>query len=85
MGLFISQKYVGVLGAFEEAANNGQKLIYQNFKSWIEKRNILNGFDLSDKLTQQLFSSLDPHKKGFISESDWINAFSQIDFKDYMK
>jgi hypothetical protein len=35
----------------------------------------LKGFNLTDQLMQQLFSELDPHKKGFLSESDWMLAF----------
>jgi len=26
-------------------------------------------------LIQKLFSELDPHKKGYLSEHDWTNAF----------
>ena len=26
-------------------------------------------------LIQKLFAELDPHKKGYLTESDWLNAF----------
>jgi Ca2+-binding EF-hand superfamily protein len=42
----------------------------------------MNGFDLTDKLTQELFSDLDAHKKGYLTEEDWINSFSGYDWKN---
>ena len=33
-------------------------------------------------LTQKLFAELDPHKKGYLAESDWINAFQAFNYDD---
>lgn len=44
----------------------------------------LRGFDLSEKLLQELFSDLDPHKKGYLTESDWVNAFGNLKIYFYI-
>ena len=41
---------------------------------------MLTGFNLTKQLQQQLFSEIDAHKKGYISENDWILAFSQFNW-----
>lgn len=51
---------------------------YKHFSQWIEKSRALAGFDLTDKLLQTLFADLDPHKKGYLSEADWVNAFGNL-------
>ncbi len=55
-----------------------KKLIYSNFMKWVDKNDALRGFDLTEKLMQEIFSDLDPHKKGYVTEDDWINAFSNF-------
>ena len=52
------------------------KMKYRDFKEFINENHSLKGFNLTDQLLQKLFSELDPHKKGFLSESDWETAFS---------
>ena len=47
------------------------------YKEWIEVNHVLEGFNLTDKLMQELFSDLDPHKKGNLTETDWDNAFGK--------
>jgi len=32
---------------------------------------------MTESLTQELFSDIDPHKKGHLTLEDWINAFSK--------
>ena len=59
-------------------SNSSSMLTYERFKVWMEKHNILEGFNLTDALLQELFSELDPHKKGNVTETDWINAFGSF-------
>lgn len=33
-------------------------------------------------LIQKLFAELDPHKKGYLTENDWLNAFSPFNYND---
>ena len=54
---------------------------YTLFKKWIEKNRVLTGFDLTDRLIQKLFADLDPHKKGYLIEADWVNAFGNLAYK----
>ncbi len=35
----------------------------------------MSGFNLTGNLIQKIFSEIDPHKKGYLTESDWNNAF----------
>jgi hypothetical protein len=32
---------------------------------------------------QELFSELDPHKKGYLSYNDWKNAFGSYDYHEH--
>lgn len=61
--------------AFKVASHSLGKVRYRDFKEFMEETNALKGFNLTDQLLQQLFSELDPHKKGFLSETDWMTAF----------
>ena len=51
------------------------KITFKHFTNWIELNMALTGFNLTEKLMQQLFADLDPHKKGHLTELDWENAF----------
>jgi len=33
-------------------------------------------------LMQKLFAEIDPHKKGFLVESDWLSAFQSFNYND---
>lgn len=44
-------------------------------KKWVESNQALRGFNLTEGLYKRLFSDLDPHKKGYLTENDWINSF----------
>ena len=35
-------------------------------------------------LIQKLFAELDPHKKGYLTEQDWINAFSSFNWNQQL-
>lgn len=57
------------------------------FDSWhkfILQQNLLAGFNLTAQLLQELFSELDPHKKGYLSYNDWKNAFGSYDYHDQL-
>ena len=43
---------------------------------FVNKLQALKGFNITTSLLRELFSAIDPHKKGFISKNDWINSFS---------
>jgi len=58
-----------------------KKLVFAHFVKWVQDTDALRGFDLTDRLMQELFSDLDPHKKGHLTESDWENAFGNRDIK----
>ena len=61
--------------SFEDASELLQKVNFDQFKRYIDKYHILNGFNMTLPLTQKLFAEMDPHKKGFLTEGDWKNAF----------
>ena len=68
MGLYLSKNYVGLRESFEEISEHLQKISFEQFKKFIEKSNSLHGFNMTLPLIQKLFSELDPHKKGYLSE-----------------
>jgi hypothetical protein len=39
---------------------------------------------LTDQLLQQVFSEVDPHKKGYVTLDDWLNAFSGYSWQEQM-
>jgi Ca2+-binding EF-hand superfamily protein len=70
-----NKKFSSLKDTFKAASHGLGKVKYRDFKDFIDETNALKGFNLTDQLMQQLFSELDPHKKGFLSESDWMLAF----------
>lgn len=50
----------------------------------MEDTHALKGLNLTEQLVQQLFSELDPHKKGFLTESDWKLAFSGFNWYEQL-
>ncbi len=80
LGLALSKKYESVQDSFERVSNRGVKIEFDTFKQFLDKSQMLNGFNLTKQLQQQLFSELDAHKKGFLTENDWILAFSQFNW-----
>ncbi len=67
--------YPTALASFEEVTHHKKVCFYKQFKKWCDDTQALNGFNLTEVLMKQLFSDLDPHKKGHLTENDWINAF----------
>lgn len=39
---------------------------------------------LNEPMLKELFAELDPHKKGYLSESDFTTAFGKFDWKSSM-
>lgn len=62
--------------SFDIVSGYRKKLVFQKFKKWIDEKNVLSGFDLTEKLVYEIFSDLDAHKKGYLVEPDWLNAFA---------
>lgn len=79
IGLYLNLHYKDLAAAFDLITKHSVKLVYQVFKKWIEQNDILKGFSLTEALLLQLFGSLDPHKKGYLTISDWNNAFKGYD------
>ena len=69
---------------YKAASKNLGKVRYRDFRDFMEETNALKGFNLTDQLLQQLFSELDPHKKGFLTESDWKIAFSGFNWYEQL-
>ena len=51
-------------------------MLFQNFMTWVQKSSALVGFEPTEEQIKIVFSDLDPHKKGYLTERDWILAFS---------
>ena len=75
VGLVLSRQFSSLKSSFEEISEHQKRLLYTQFQKWLESSRALTGFNLTDKLIQQVFSDLDPHKKGYLTENDWLNAF----------
>ncbi|CAD8159524.1 unnamed protein product [Paramecium octaurelia] len=84
IGLIISRHYPNVKESFDIVSGYRKKLVFQKFKKWLDEKNVLAGFDLTEKLVYEIFSDLDSHKKGYLVESDWLNAFAQYNWQDQM-
>ena len=82
IGLVLSKKYSSSKESFEDASEHLQKVTFEQFKNFMERHQCLQGFNLTVGLTQQLFSELDPHRKGYLLENDWVNAFRSFNYKD---
>ncbi|EGR32802.1 hypothetical protein IMG5_070330 [Ichthyophthirius multifiliis] len=78
IGLVISRQFLTLDQSFDSISGGGQRIIYNQFEQWIEKSRALLGFNLTNQLIQQVFSDLDPHKKGYLTKKDWISTFSII-------
>lgn len=70
--------------SFQVASKSLGKVKYRDFKEFLDENNALKGFNLTDQLLQQLFSELDPHKKGFLTESDWTQAFGGFNWNEQL-
>lgn len=77
IGLVLSKKFPSLEAAFTEISGYTNRIILKNFLNWVESNHALQGFNLTENLLLQLFSSLDPHKKGYITYSDFKHAFGK--------
>jgi hypothetical protein len=48
-----------------------------DFLGYLDTKEVLEGFNLTRDLQQKMFSHLDPHKKGYLTRSDWAGIFSR--------
>jgi len=79
-----NKNFSSIADSFKAASNNLGKVRYKDFKNFMDETNALKGFNLTDQLLQQLFSELDPHKKGFLTESDWKLAFGGFNWYEQL-
>lgn len=63
-------------------SGNTRRITYKQFKKWCDSNQALSGFNLTEVLMKQLFSDLDPHKKGNLTENDWVNAFGSYNWSN---
>ncbi|CAG9314254.1 unnamed protein product [Blepharisma stoltei] len=78
IGLYLSKKFSDNIRSFEFVSQLTGKITFQHFDKWIQKNQILQGFNLTNELNQQLFASLDFHRKGYLLQHDWDLAFGNI-------
>ena len=71
IGLALSKNFSSLKDSFEEVSKRMGQIKFNYFKDYIESSNCLIGFNLTKQLMIQLFSELDPHKKGFLTFNDW--------------
>lgn len=84
IGLTLSKKYGSIKESFDAASEKLQKITFEQFKKFIEGNQALTGFNMTLPLIQKLFAELDPHKKGYLVENDWMNAFSAFNYEDQL-
>ena len=82
IGLILSKKYPFIKESFDDASELLQKVTFDQFKKFVEKTNTLGGFNMTLPLIQKLFAELDPHKKGYLTINDWVNAFQAFKHED---
>lgn len=82
IGLIISRKYDSLSASYEAASESLQKVTFDQFKRFVEANDSLQGFNLTVPLLQQLFSEIDPHRKGYLTSNDWKNAFSSFNWNN---
>ena len=63
-------------------SENSRRITYKQFKDWLDSSNALQGFNLTETLLKELFSDLDPHKKGHLTQNDWVNAFGSYNWSN---
>ncbi|KAL4439089.1 hypothetical protein ABPG74_008864 [Tetrahymena malaccensis] len=85
IGLTISRKFNSVIESFELISQHQKRMVFKQFSQWVDQSRALVGFDLTENQTQKVFSSLDPHKKGYLTQNDWINQFKNFSWKDQMQ
>jgi Ca2+-binding EF-hand superfamily protein len=82
LGLFISKNYSSLKSAFEAVSELTGKVKLDQFIKWVEQKQVLGGFNLTQQLLEKLFADLDPHRKAYITENDWNHAFTGFSYHD---
>ncbi|OMJ89166.1 hypothetical protein SteCoe_8712 [Stentor coeruleus] len=82
LGLYLSRNYPNIKIAFEVVSELTGKIKLEQFIKWVESNQVLRGFNLTQQLLEKLFADLDPHRKAYITESDWDHAFENINYND---
>jgi hypothetical protein len=54
------------------------------FSEFIEKSKALSGFFENGKMREKVFVELDPHKKGYLNESDFVRVFGGYEWKNQL-
>ncbi|EGR32182.1 hypothetical protein IMG5_093060 [Ichthyophthirius multifiliis] len=93
LGLVLTRRFRNLVQSFDSISGYKKHMIYSQLMKWIQETDALRGFDLSDRLSQELFADLDPHKKGFLTFSDWQSTFGgynwnfqmQEELREYIK
>lgn len=81
IGMQASRIYGSSAESFKAASSDAGKVNFPMFKAFVEKHNLLEGFDISASLLQQLYGELDPHRKTYLTLQDWQSAFDSFDEK----
>jgi Ca2+-binding EF-hand superfamily protein len=84
IGLTLSRKFTSMNQAFNTVSRDEKNLVFNNFQKWMNDNKVLTGFMLNESMLKELFAELDPHKKGYLSESDFTTAFGKFDWKSAM-
>lgn len=82
--MFISRQQASLNESFAACSKGTEKVNFEKLKAFIAQHDILKGFNLTQALLQELFSHLDPHKKGYLSYNDWKNAFGKFNAQDHL-
>ena len=82
IGLILSKKYGDLSKSFDEIADHHAQLSFEHFNQFVEKSRALHGFNLTKELMHEMYAQLDPHKKGYLTENDWNNAFSKYNWNE---
>lgn len=65
--MVLSRKYTtGLKESFHAASDGNEKLNFVAFNYFLDQRQALKGFNLTEPLIKELFSDLDAHKKGYL-------------------
>lgn len=75
IGIVISRLYSNLSDAFYDITQGDQKLLFSAFRTWVEKKKALSGFIPNEDILKKIFSELDVHKKGYLTESDFTSCF----------
>jgi hypothetical protein len=75
IGKFVKDNFEFIEFTKEESKNPILKL--HDFLHFLDRDNVLHGFNLSRDLKCKLFAWLDPHRKGYLSLQDWLMLFDK--------